>query len=435
MLILAVILLCVMLFALYRGAEARLTLILTGLALASLVGQPMSIVRTFLEKLTAEDYLLPIGTCMGFAFVLRHTQCDQHLVHLLLVPLRRNVTFLIPGVVFVGFLVNVPITSQSGTAVAVGAVLVPVMRAAGFSPVTAGAALALGASIGGELLNPGAPELRTISAACNTNAIRCIDYVWPLLFVHMGVTIPIFWWICLRAEKRNDTPPQTLPDDFQVNLFKAFVPLLPLVLLFLTALPERIRLIAIPAEWLVGPGAAQGQFETRLIGVAMLIGTVVAALTSPSQAGATAKVFFEGVGYALANVTSVIVAAGCFGEGIKVVGLAQPLEGAVTALPGLLMPLAALIPFGFAWISGSGIASTQALYGFFLEPAQATQADPLTVGAVTCISSAAGRTMSPVSAVVLMSASLTGAEPMAMVKRMAVALLIGLAVVALVASF
>jgi DcuC family C4-dicarboxylate transporter len=80
-------------------------------------------------------------------------------------PLRRVRVFLIPGAVLVGFLVNIPVISQTSTAVAVGTLLVPLMLASRTSPLTTGAALLLGASLGGELLNPGAPELRTVSNA------------------------------------------------------------------------------------------------------------------------------------------------------------------------------------------------------------------------------------------------------------------------------
>src|SRR4051812_47108863 len=136
--------------AILKGAEVRLTLVLGGLVLGVLAGKPQAIVQTFLEYLTREQFLLPIGCCMGFAHVLRHTGCDQHLVHLLVRPLQRVRPLLIPGVVLVGTLVNIPIISQSSAAVAVGSVLVPVLAATRLSPTTVGAALALGCSIGGE---------------------------------------------------------------------------------------------------------------------------------------------------------------------------------------------------------------------------------------------------------------------------------------------
>jgi DcuC family C4-dicarboxylate transporter len=441
--------------AILRRAEVRLTLLLAALALGWLAGQPEAILEAFLRYFTSEQFLLPIGCCMGFAHVLRHTGCDQHLVHLLLRPLRRARLLLVPGIALVALLVNVPIISQSSTAVAVGSVLVPVLRAANLSPTTTGAALALGASMGGELLNPGAPELRTVSEAVServrpTASIACIERIWPLLIVHLFVTVPLFWLLCLRAEKppsegagaiassrvnlfnsavspaphATTSPP--MDDPFRVNLFKALVPIIPLALLFLTALPAPLRALEVPRHWLVDPEKG-GSFDSRLIGAAMLVGVVVAALTAPRKAGATARVFFEGAGYALANVTSLIVCANCFGRGVEVTGLAKNLDALIASAPGMLMPLASALSLGFAWVSGSGMASTQSLFGFFVAPAVSADVDPLRVGAVVSLSAAAGRTLSPVAAVVLMAASLTGADPLQMVRRMAVPLLAGVA--------
>jgi DcuC family C4-dicarboxylate transporter len=435
-LVAALLVILIVVVVLFRGAEVKLTLLLAALMLGVLAGKPMVIVQTFLEWFTREQFLLPIGCCMGFAYVLRETQCDQHLVHLLLRPLRRLRPLLIPGVVLVGVLVNVPIISQSSTAVAVGSVLVPVLAAARISPTTVGAALALGASIGGELLNPGAPELRTISEKCQTSSIDCIHHIWPLLLVHLGVTVTVFWLLSLRYERQESVEAreqEVFPETFRVNLFKAFVPLIPLVLLFLTALPEPVRLFTIPREMLLPEGEKGGSFDSRLIGAAMLVGVIVAALSTPSKAGQSARVFFDGAGYALANITSLIVTAGCFGKGIELVGLAEPLRHTIKAAPQLLMPLASLAPLTFAWLSGSGMAATQSLFEFYVEPAHDVGADPLRVGAVVSLSAAAGRTMSPVAAVVLMSASLTGAAPGAMIRRLVVPLLAGLVAVVIVA--
>ena len=82
-----------------------------------------------------------------------------------------------------------------------------------------------------------------------------------------------------------------------------------------------------------------------------------------------------------------------------------------------------------AAVSGSGMASTQSLYGFFHAPAIALELDPVAVGSMVSLGAAAGRTMSPVAAVTLMSATLTGTNPFTLAKRVAVPLLVGIAVV------
>jgi DcuC family C4-dicarboxylate transporter len=141
------------------------------------------------------------------------------------------------------------------------------------------------------------------------------------------------------------------------------------------------------------------------------------------------KEFFNGAGYGFANIVSLIVTATCFGKAIESAGVARALGELITRAPELMQPLAALVPLAFAALCGSGMASTQSLYGFFHGPAEALGLNAVDVGALVSLGSAAGRTMSPVAAVVLMCASLTGANPFALAKRVAVPLLAGIAVV------
>ena len=156
-------------------------------------------------------------------------------MQLLVRPLRRFRVLLIPGAVAVGCIVNISVISQTSTAVAVGAVLVPLMRAAHLSSTTIGATLLLGASIGGELLNPGAPEMNTVANELKTESAQCIERVLPLLLVQFGVAVSIFWWSSIRAERRrehvDDSSNSEAAQGFRINYFKAAVPIIPLVLL------------------------------------------------------------------------------------------------------------------------------------------------------------------------------------------------------------
>ncbi|MFO0825685.1 MAG: hypothetical protein U0792_21620 [Gemmataceae bacterium] len=45
--------------------------------------------REFLATFSNEKFVVPICSAMGFAYVLRHTGCERHLVLLLVKPLRR----------------------------------------------------------------------------------------------------------------------------------------------------------------------------------------------------------------------------------------------------------------------------------------------------------------------------------------------------------
>jgi DcuC family C4-dicarboxylate transporter len=261
-----------------------------------------------------------------------------------------------------------------------------------------------------------------------------------LLFPHLAVATGIFWALSARAEARSAGALQQLsavPEEekpFRINLVKAAVPLLPITLLFLVGPP--LEWFTVPRDWLADPRdpADLALSASRLIGAAMLVGVLAAALTAGSAALGTARAFFEGAGYAYAQIISVIVAASCFGKGVEQIGLARALGDLIERWPGALVPAAGVLPWAFGWVSGSGMASTQSLYGFFVAPARGLGTDPVHVGAVVSIAAAAGRTMSPVAAVALMCAALTGTNPIDLMRRLAVPLLAGIALVIVLAA-
>lgn len=418
-----------------RQYDVRLILVLAALALGGLAGDVTPIVRTFLQTLSNEQFVLPICTAMGFAQVLRHSGCDQHLVHLLVRPIRTVRPLLIPGAVAIGFVVNASVISQASTAVAVGTVLVPLLRSARLTATTIGAALLLGSSLGGELVNPGAPELNTIARATKTDPTVVVPHVVPLLLVQLGVATTIFWLISSRAERRasdDERVEETFDEsEFRINPFKAVVPVVPLVLLMVVGPP--FELLTIPRDWLVVEGQG-GSFGTRLIGASMLFGTALAALASPRKAPDAAKVFFEGAGLALTRIVSVIVSAQCFGKGIEQLHLDDPIRELILVRPDLVWSLSAGVTLAFAALCGSGMAATQSLYGFYVN-SEMSLGLMLRVGAVTSIAAAAGRTMTPVAAVVLTSAELTDSKPLAIARRVAVPLIVATIVTVLVAWY
>ncbi|WP_157369457.1 C4-dicarboxylate transporter DcuC [Zavarzinella formosa] len=433
--------------AIIRGIDVRLALLLAALAIGGLEGDIAPIVREFLTTFSNEKFVIPICTAMGFAYVLRHTECDQHLVRALTKPLQYARLFLIPGVVAVGFMVNIPVISQTSTAVCLGAVVVPLMRAARLSNVAIGSTILLGASIGGELLNPGAPELNTVGQRLGMSPTKVVSHVVPLLFPHVILATLIFWYLTVRGERQfKGTIPEVIepPVSFRVNIFRALVPVVPLVVLFLIGPPFNV--FKVPERWVVTkPVEVLGQlagapamvlfdkkdsgYETRLIGAAMLLGVALAALSHRQKIRGVPKAFFEGAGHAFTDVISLIVIANCFGKAIELVGLTRVIGYLVGHAPDLLDPLAGAIPCGFAAIGGSGIAATQSLYSFYVAPANAVGADPADIGAVVSLSSAAGRTLSPVAAVCLMAAKLTGTNSFQLMRRVAPPLLVSLTVV------
>ncbi|MBI3407600.1 MAG: C4-dicarboxylate transporter DcuC [Planctomycetes bacterium] len=443
-------------YAVYRQVEVRLVLLLAGLGLGALAGKMNLIVEKFFLTLVDEKFVVPICTALGFAYVIRHTGCDEHLVRLLVNPLKKVRALLIPGTVLVGFLVNMPIVSQTSTAVTIGPVVIPLLVAARISSPTIGAAILLGSSIGGELFNPGAPELRTVvteskkavAGLANENGDqkqpnlmqenfgtdRCVRRILPLNLIGFAAATGLFWIMTWRREQYDaaGAPATTTPDEFRVNIVKAMIPLIPLVILYLTS--PLFRIVHVERHWLVSDARADdGLFDSRLIGSAMLIGSAVAGLVVWRKGLGIAAAFFEGAGYGYANVISLIVTASCFGEGIKLLELAKGPGGWVAGDPALFLAAAGSVALGFAWLSGSGMAATQSLFLFFAKPSLDLGIDPTHTGAVVSLAAAAGRTMSPVSAVNLMTAKLTATTPLQLSRLVAVPLLVSTAIIIVVA--
>ena len=108
-----------------RRVDVRLVLLIGALPLFAAAGGPGMVdmlAKVVLEMSNAAT-IVPIGSAMGFAYVLRVTGCDREMVRFLLKPLRRAPAFLVPGGVAAGYLVNTTIVSQAGTAAVLGPIL------------------------------------------------------------------------------------------------------------------------------------------------------------------------------------------------------------------------------------------------------------------------------------------------------------------------
>lgn len=440
-LLLGVLIIAGAVVAVFRRVDVRLAIGGAGLLLGLAGGDPWSVIRAFMASFVDPKTVIPICFAMGFAFVLKETGCDQHLVQLLVVPLRRARLLLVPGTVLVGFLVNIPIVSQTGTAASVGPVLIPLLFAMRIAPVAAGAALLVGCSIGGELMNPGGTQYGAITKGILTvtgrevSQVACVEATQALNFTQLAVATLVLCALWFWSERRGETTSEastsidTAAEPFRVNYAKALVPIVPLVLLFLVSPPTAV--LRFPEEWLATSSEAPGLFSSRLVGAAMLVGFAVATAVclvydqKPSILSSATRGFFDGLGFGFREIISIIAVAASFSDGVMLVGLGKLIQEGVTWMPHLLVPVAGYLTMAFAFLCGSGIAATKGLFDVFAESAVRHGFDPLEVGAVMAICADAGRTMSPVAAVTLMCARLTGTQPLDLVRRVALPLVAG----------
>lgn len=418
-----VVLACIIV-ALARGYEVRLVLLIGAFLLAALGQKADQILITFLQGLADPTSVVPICSAMGFAYVIKAFGCDQELVKALFRPLLSARFLAVPGTILIGFVVNITIISQTSTSLAVGTVLIPLLRTLGLRGVIIGSSLVLGASIGGELLNPGAPELVAIANKLGVKPTSLTPEIAKVVFIHLAVAMVLF--LVLRRKELRQTQATTVPEVISIRWWMALVPVVPIALLFLFGPP--FNWFTWPSEWLLAKGERPELYSPRLIGVAMLIGCLAACIAVPRQAGTVAKHFFDGAGYGYIHIISLIVIAKCFSEGIKHAGIASFIGHLAELMPVLLLPMAALLTAFLAFLSGSGIGATQGLFPLLADVAVQNQIDPVLVGVLCCLGAAAGRTASLVAAVTLMCSQLTESKPVELSRRVMLPLAVALAV-------
>ena len=148
-------------YLLIKKYETRTVLIGIGLLMAILTLNPMAALDAFAKSMTSSGLIMAICSSMGFAYVMKYTQCDTHLVHLLTKPLSGLKFLLIPIATIITFFINIAIPSAAGCAAAVGATLIPVLKSSGVRPAMAGAAILAGTF--GSMMSPGSSHSAMIS--------------------------------------------------------------------------------------------------------------------------------------------------------------------------------------------------------------------------------------------------------------------------------
>ena len=148
-----VIMVFITIYFLIKRYDARLVLLSSGIIMACAAGTPMAPLNAFAKEMTNGGLIQAVCSVMGFAMVMKYTECDKHLINFMANGLSKVRPLLIPGVVFATYAVNVALPSAAGTAAAAGAIFVPLMMSAGVHPAMAGAAVKCGTY--GSMLNPG----------------------------------------------------------------------------------------------------------------------------------------------------------------------------------------------------------------------------------------------------------------------------------------
>lgn len=384
-------------YFLVKRKEARMVLFAAGLLMAIFAGKPMAAFDAFTERMSTAGLIEAILSVMGFAFVMKYTKCDLHLVRLVAGGLKKSNLFLIPGATLATFAVNIALPSAAGAAAAVGSVLIPVLMGAGISPVIAAAAVMAGTF--GSNLNVGSAHNPFIAEIANTTAMEVVKvhaFAHVLSVVILAVSLTVIAKI-LKENKGYKFVGDAEDENLKLNLLYALMPVIPLVLLVLgsTILPQIA--MSVPAAMLMG-----------------IILTLIITRSNPSE---VTKTFFDGMGKAYGDIMGIIISAAVFVGGMTAIGLVDAMTEAMTNSPSIAKVAATFGPFLLAVISGSGDAATFAFNEAVTPFAEKFGTEQVNMGSIALLSGALGRTMSPIAGAAIVCATIAKVNPIELSKR------------------
>lgn len=403
MIYIGILIILVSIYLLVKQYESRLVLLGAGVLMAVIAGDPLAAFDAFSKSMINGALIQAICSVMGFAFVMKVTECDKHLVNFVGNGLTKIQPILVPAAVMGTFAINVALPSAAGAAAAVGAIFIPMLISAGVHPATAGAAVLAGTF--GSMLNPGLSHNPFVAKLANVTPMDVIA-VHAKADIIGGIIGAVSLAVIAKVRK-EDRRYGLLEDNEKlrgaaapkVNFLYAITPIIPVVLLML---------------------GTTGYFPIlKKVGVphAMLIGAIIALAVTRKRPKDIIKAFFDGMGNAYANIMGIIVAAGVFVGGMTSIGLVKVFLGMLTNSSGVVKYAATFGPFLLAIIAGSGDAAAFAFNEAVTPHAQDFGLEIINMGSITALTGCFGRTMSPIAGAAIVCAAIAGVSPMELAKR------------------
>ncbi|OOS01204.1 C4-dicarboxylate ABC transporter [Canicola haemoglobinophilus] len=409
--VIAIIGIIATIYLLIKKYETRTVLIGVGLLMSVLTLNPMGALDAFAKSMTSGGLIMAICSSMGFAYVMKYTECDTHLVHILTKPLSGLKFLLIPIATIITFFINIAIPSAAGCAAAVGATLIPVLRSAGVRPAMAGAAILAGTF--GSMMSPGSSHTAMISEMTGLSIaeVNLSHAPYTIAAGAIGAAVLTILAILFKdygAVHRESylAEKQDAENHFKsVNPLYALAPLVPLVILVIggTSLQQTPGL-----EW-TKMGVPQ----------AMLIGAIYGLLVTRTSPAKITNEFFNGMGNSYANVLGIIIAAGVFVAGLKSTGAIDAAIAFLKSSNEFVRWGATVGPFLMGMITGSGDAAAIAFNTAVTPHAVELGYTQLNLGMGAAIAGAIGRTASPIAGVTIVCAGIAMVSPVEMIKRTA----------------
>ncbi|WP_145525737.1 anaerobic C4-dicarboxylate transporter DcuC [Yersinia vastinensis] len=366
------------------------------------------------------DLGMMIMVLCGFAAYMTHIGANDVVVKIASKPLQmiNSPYLLMVAAYIVACLMSLAVSSATGLGVLLMATLFPVMVNVGISR---GAAAAICASPAAIIL---APTSGDVVLAAQASEMPLVDFAFkttlPIsIAAIVCMAIAHFFWQRYLDNKSQERHEMMDVNDIKTNApgFYAILPFTPI-----------IGVLIFDGKW--GP---ELHIITVLV-ICMLMAAVIEFLRSfdAKTVFSGLEVAYRGMADAFATVVMLLVAAGVFAQGLSTVGFISGLIGLAQSFGtgGIIMMLVlVVITMLAAMTTGSGNAPFYAFVELIPKLAAQMGINPAYLVIPMLQASNLGRTLSPVSGVVVAVAGMAKISPFEVVKRTSVPVLVGLVVV------
>jgi len=395
--------------AIIKKFETRLCLMMGGFIMALIAMKPMMAVDGFVKTMTS-SLVVTVCSIMGFAYIMKMTNCNEHMTKVLTKLLKKIPWFLIPGTIIGTWLCNIPLTSAAGCSAAVGSILIPTLIKSGVHPNMAASVVFAGTW--GGAISPGNTHVNYLAKLASEANLQdstimdvCVVHALPaeaaLVLVVIGITLTAR----LFKEESGyvDASGKIVQEEepvFKINPLMAITPVLPLALLILSA--KQIHLL---------PKVFQS------IPLDMLLGSAIGALVTRTNPEEVIKDFWRGAGDAYGKVMGLIISAFVFTSGMSAIGLTGALINLMKHSQGAAKLAAGFGTFSLAFLAGSADASTLAFNSSITPHATEFGLGLVQLGTLAHLTGVLGRSCSPVAAACIVCAGIAGVSPIEIAKR------------------
>ncbi|NIY47426.1 anaerobic C4-dicarboxylate transporter DcuC [Cedecea colo] len=366
------------------------------------------------------DLGMMIMMLCGFAAYMTHIGANDMVVKLASKPLKfiNSPYILMIAAYFVACLMSLAVSSATGLGVLLMATLFPVMVNVGISR---GAAAAICASPAAIILSPTSGD---VVLAAKAAEMSLVDFAFkttvPIsVAAIVAMAIAHFFWQRYLDKKEHISHEVLDISEIQTTSpsFYAILPFTPI-----------IGVLIFDGKW--GP-------QLHIITI-LVICILLAALIEFFRSFSTQSVFsgldvcYRGMADAFANVVILLVAAGVFAQGLSTIGFIQSLISIATSFGSasiILMLVLVILTMLAAMTTGSGNAPFYAFVEMIPKLAHSSGINPAYLAIPMLQASNLGRTISPVSGVVVAVAGMAKISPFEVVKRTSVPIAVGLLVV------